>query len=138
MKGFPWDTSETHQPQPLLALERERCFALTRGDLGKVASLMSPGLIYVHSVGIIHDRDGYLRFIRDEIRLDVVDRRELNVVSTGGNVAWMTGLLRIEGRLLQSGKPFSSVSFASQVWTHSDDRWQLELFHSTQVDASRW
>ena len=129
------DESETH---PVLALERERCLALVTGDIDRVAALMSPRLVYVHSVGIVHDHGELLRFIRDEIRFDAVERQALRVAGVSGDVAWMTGLLRLEGRWAQGGKPISSVSFVSQVWARSEQGWRMELFHSTQVDASRW
>ncbi|WHZ10684.1 MAG: hypothetical protein OJF60_001123 [Burkholderiaceae bacterium] len=132
-------TKVGNEVHPVLSLERERCAALAAGDLERVASLISPRLVYVHSVGIVHNHGEFLRFLRDEMRFDTVERQMLHVVGATDDVAWMTGLMRIEGRWVQGGKPpIASVSLVSQVWARCAQCWRMELLHSTQVHASRW
>lgn len=130
-------TAPESTSHPLLELERERCAALVQGDLERTAGLLAPELVYVHAPGVLHDRAGLIEFLRDKVRYASVERRGLRV-RAHGNLAWVTGLMRIEGQRQPGGEPILAVSFVTQVWREGGNGWQMLLLQSTKVDHGRW
>lgn len=122
---------------PILALECRRCEAVVAQDWTTVAELMAPELVYVHATGTVHDRAACLAYLREQVRFAVVLRDGLEV-HVHGDVAWMSGLLRLAGQRLPSGELIAAISFASQVWRRAGDSWQLALFQSTKVADAAW
>ncbi len=128
---------ETDMDHPVLELEFTRCRALAAGELGQVAALCSPRLVYVHSPGVVHGLVEFMGFLRDQVRFDVVSRRHLQV-HAAREVAWTTGLLRYEGCRLPSEEPFVAVSFVTQIWRRNEEGWQMEVCQSTRIDEQMW
>jgi ketosteroid isomerase-like protein len=133
----PSATAQAASSHPVLALEHERCAALVQGDLERTAALLDPELVYVHAPGTVHDRAGLLDFLREKVRYASVERRGLKVHARGG-LAWVTGLMRIEGQRRPGGEPILAVSFVTQVWREDGHIWRMVLLQSTKVDDGRW
>jgi Domain of unknown function (DUF4440) len=122
---------------PVLELELRRCAALAAGDFAEVEALTSPRLVYVHAPGVVHGREELMRFLRKDVQFSSVERRDLKLRARGG-VAWTTGLLRYEGWRLPAREPFVAFSFVTQIWCRVDERWQMEVCHSTKVTEDMW
>lgn len=123
--------------QALMALEERRCQALVSGDLASVAAVLDPQLVYVHATGLVNDKPALLDFLAHRIRYETVERQGL-VVHRHGDMAWMTGLMRLRGRRLPGGDAVASTSFVSQVWLHVAGAWTLRGFQGTRVDDAMW
>lgn len=123
---------------PVLQLESQRCRALERGDIGTVEAMLSPRLVYVHAPGTVHDRNELLTFLRTQVRFQSVERAGMTL-EVHGDVAWLTGFMRLAGQRLANGADFTSVSFATQVWCREADAvWRLAVFQSTRIDEALW
>lgn len=121
----------------LHALEYERCAAFVSGDLRRIEALIAPELVYVHATGLVHGRAELLAFVGERMRYRAMERKRL-VARVDVCTAWLTGLMRIEGRRLPSGEPVQAVSFVIQIWRREKDRWQMVLLQSTKVDEAAW
>ncbi len=120
----------------VLQVEQARCRMLVERDLAGLAALLDDDLVYVHSTGLVQDKAAFLEFAANSVAYRQVDRERLRIVSQGGPIVVCTGLLRLAGVRLASQEPFSSVSFVTQVWRCRQDRWALQVFHSTKLPAS--
>ena len=118
-------------------MERQRCDALVRGDWAFVADLLAPDLVYVHAPGAVHSREQLLAFLRERVRYDAVERGPL-ALHVHGDVAWVTGLLRMTGHRLPGNELVAAVSFVTQVWRHGEAGWKLVLLQSTKLDEALW
>lgn len=54
--------------QAVEAIEQVRCEATLRDDWATLAQLFSDELTFVHSTGYVHDKAGYLDFLRTRIK----------------------------------------------------------------------
>lgn len=127
----------TPASHPVLELECQRCAALVTGDWERLAAVASPRLLYVHSTGEINNLDEFLTFVRTQVRFAAAERRGVHVHATA-DTAWLTGLLRYEGRILASDRPLVAVSYATQLWLRGAGGWQMTHCQSTRVDEARW
>ncbi len=123
--------------QALIALEARRCERLVAGDLSGIDALLDPQLVYVHSTGLVHDKPQLLDFLAHRIRCEAVERQGL-VVQSHGDVAWMTGLMRLRGQRMPGGEAVASTTFVSQLWVRAADAWALRGFQATRVDDAMW
>lgn len=123
--------------EALIALEARRCQALVAGDLAATDAVLDPQLVYVHSTGLVNDKPQLLDFLAHRIRYEAVERQGL-VVHHHGDAAWMTGLMRLQGRRVPGGEAVASTTFVSQLWVHAADAWRLRGFQSTRVDDAMW
>ena len=78
-----------------------------------------------------------MQFLRQQVQFAAVERRGLAVRALG-DVAWTTGLLRYEGWRLPARQPFVACSFVTQIWCRVDQRWKMEVCHSTKVEENMW
>lgn len=123
--------------QALIALEASRCERLVAGDLSAIDALLDPQLVYVHSTGLVHDKPQLLDFLAHRIRYEAVERQGL-AVHHQGDMAWMTGLMRLRGQRVPGGEAVASTAFVSQLWVHAADAWTLRGFQATRVDDAVW
>lgn len=123
--------------EALIALEARRCECLVAGDLGGIDAMLDTQLVYVHSTGLVNDKPQLLDFLAHRIRYEAVGRQGL-VVHHHGDVAWMTGLMRLLGQRMPGGEAVASTAFVSQLWVHSTGAWKLRGFQATRVDDAAW
>lgn len=123
--------------ETLIALEERRCRALESGRMSEVESMLDARLLYVHSTGVIHNKPEFLEFLAHRIRYQAVEREGLTVHGSG-DVAWMTGLMRLRGQRVPSGEAVASTAFVSQLWVIVADQWKLMGFQATRVEDSVW
>jgi ketosteroid isomerase-like protein len=122
---------------PVLALEKQRCEALVRGDFGVLERIFSDSLTYIHSTGLVHDRAQCIAYMMTAVRFESMQRAALEV-DHFGSLALCTGLMKISGSQTANGHSFSSVSFVTQAWTNHGTGWRLSLMQSTKVADSMW
>lgn len=61
----------------ILAAEQARRDALVAGDHNRVSQLFADELVYVHTIGLIHDKAQYLAYARDTVAYLAIERGEL-------------------------------------------------------------
>ncbi|GGB84497.1 hypothetical protein GCM10011352_07940 [Marinobacterium zhoushanense] len=109
-----------------------RASALVAGDRAAMEPLLSPNLHYIHAPGRIDNRDSYLDFLQSVrfLKVEVSDRQ----ISVMGEVAILTGILRMKLQREGQEEPTSPVSAITEVW-HRQERgnWALLNFQSTSV-----
>lgn len=123
--------------QALIALEERRCQALVAGDHAGIEAMLDPQLQYVHSTGLVNDKPALLDFLAHRIRYEAVQRQGL-AVHRHGDVAWMTGLMRLRGQRVPGGEAVASTAFVSQLWVCNAGAWRLRGFQATRVDDAMW
>jgi Domain of unknown function (DUF4440) len=114
---------------PAFVLDRQR--ALLTRDWTSLERLLDAGLRYVHATGARHDKEAYLVFARDGIRVESMRMDEAEAMQLGE-------LYVVTGRLLQtivrpgSTEPVQVSSWVTEVWRLSDS-WRLLAFQSTRA-----
>ncbi|MBR9883642.1 MAG: nuclear transport factor 2 family protein [Oceanospirillales bacterium] len=116
----------------VLKAHRARAAALVAGDRSALAALLAPGLHYIHAPGRIDNRESYLEFLASVTFLKVeVSDRQINVL---GEVAILTGILRMTLQKEGQTEPAHPVSAITEVWHCRDNRaWMLINFQSTSI-----
>ena len=126
---------------PVFDIEAARCSALERNDLVAAQAVLADDLVYVHSLGIAHNKAELHDFLKTSIRYVSVKRR--NVVLHGddpgaGDVVWTTGLMKMQATRLPGGETLGGVSLVTQVWTRKSGAWLLSVLHATRADDALW
>ena len=116
----------------VLAAEDARLAAIDERNFDALERLIADDLSYVHSdTGEYQDKPALLERLRDSPRS--YKRRGLRV-RLYGDVAVMTGEIDITIDALEGVADERHVfSFATQVWIHRDDRWQMVVFQATML-----
>ena len=119
----------------VLAAEQARAAALVARDAAALATWLHPELIYVHATGVRHDRERLLRFVAEGPRFLAV-AFHAPTAELRGDVALMTGELRL--RLQRQGETATTDarSWASAVWLLGPSGWQLRMFQSTRQETA--
>ncbi|BAN48288.1 nuclear transport factor 2 family protein [Metapseudomonas resinovorans] len=118
----------------VLAAEEARRRALIDDNAAKVAEVFAQDLVYVHTSGLIHDRDQYLAYARDVVRYLNVEREGL-AVRVYGDTAVMTGY---QVNTLQKRGEDAVVrgeGFVTQVWVKGAKGWQISSFHGSRLQG---
>lgn len=118
----------------LREIERRRCEAICNRDLDLLTAMMSDTLTYVHIHGNTEDKAAYLEGLISLRDFRSVDREYLEI-RVLGDVALMTGIQKVQVRRMDNDSPDyrELVVYATQVWTKTDDAWQMELYQSTKL-----
>jgi len=100
-------------------------------DVAALQSLLAPELVYVHSTGVCHDRQAYLRFVETGPAFLVVALAE---TSLQGSADWCVagGLLSLTLRKPGMSEPQSLTSIVTQVWRRDSGSWQLLRAQATR------
>jgi hypothetical protein len=109
--------------EELLALEDQRCRAISGGDLAALGDLLGDDLVHVHMTGHAQGKQEYLSSLAGKPR--TTTRRDLAVRVYDG-VAVMTGVLLNSfghGAGRQVGE-----AYATQVWVARNGSWRLVSF----------
>ena len=127
--------SEAH---PVFGIERARCLALEGGDISFLEAMLSDALVYVHSTGVVNDKDSLLAYLRERVQFTKVQRANLKLFEERGTV-WLTGLMRLGGRRIPGNEPFASTSFVTQIWTRDAEHCEgvRQKAASAQIEQRR-
>jgi Domain of unknown function (DUF4440) len=118
----------------VLQAEAARLRAIDERDWAALDLLLADELSYVHSdTGRYEDKAANLETLHASPRSYV--RRDLNV-RPYNDTAILTGEIDITIDALSDGTPEQHIfSFATQVWVHRDERWQMAAFQATMIAA---
>ena len=112
--------------------ELQRCRALVEGDFDTIAALIRDDVVHVHATGMIDDKAAYLDGLKNRIRFEQADRRELKI-RVFGDTAVATGLLDQGIVNRQTGKRTDATFTTTQVWVKGDSGWLQVSFHASRL-----
>jgi ketosteroid isomerase-like protein len=121
--------------EELLQLDRERCEAISRGEVDDVAGIFRDDYTHTHIDGRREDRATYLAGLHGRPRR--TQRGNDVVVRLLGDVALMTGTVRNSFPPLEpGGEPVELEVQSLQVWVKDPDGWkQVASASSGQVPS---
>ena len=111
--------------------ELQRCRALVEGDFDTIAALIRDDVVHVHATGMIDDKAAYLDGLKNRIRFEQADRRELKI-RVFGDTAVANGLLDQGIVNRQTGKRTDATFTTTQVWVKGDSAWLQVSFHASR------
>lgn len=116
----------------VLAAEQQRQALVVTRDFDALAGLLADDLVYVHSMGTVHDKAAYLAHAQGPVKVSAIARGPL-AVRFVGDVALMSGTQTNTFQPPENAPSVTVDSFATQVWVFRDGRWQLLAFQATRA-----
>ena len=112
----------------LIALETERCRAISELDLPALEKILADDLTHTHITGHTEDKSAYLAGLSSRPRKTT--RGDLRV-RVYGDAAIMTGALINEFPAAEGNAPAAQEIQALQAWVRSGGTWQMVAFGSS-------
>jgi ketosteroid isomerase-like protein len=112
-------TADSAVISTLIALEYERCRAISSSDLDALGQLLDEDLMHVHATGRAQNKVTYLASLAGNPR--TTTRRDISV-RVFGDIAVMTGVLI--NSFGDGSETRSSELYATQIWIQRDGRWR--------------
>jgi hypothetical protein len=112
----------------------DRTSQVVAGAWENLERLLDDELCYVHATGARHNKQEYLKFVKERIRIVAIEVQDAKVWRTDEAVV-ITGLL--VQTIVRSGEVNSVEvrSWITEIWKKRTD-WKLYAFQSTrQIDA---
>lgn len=118
-------------PHPLITIEKERYAAMVERDVNKLRVLLAPDLTYVHSTGILENKEEFLDLIASG-DLQYVSIRPLDaLVREYRGWGIVTGQLRVHVRVFGTSRR-DTIRYTA-VYRRLGGRWQLSAWQSTRA-----
>ena len=118
----------------VLAAESARCAAIRAQDFTKLAALLHPSLIHVHTRGNQDTHESYLKYLREVIEILDITRGDLKV-SVHGDSAVMTGRQYNTARLRGAEPVITVEAQVMQVWITENGVWRQLALQATPIGA---
>lgn len=116
----------------ILAQEMRRCRLLEAGDIESLGMLLDTGLVHIHAVGQVDDKDSYLRGLRERVEVKHVSRPDPKVW-VNNDLAILTGPLTNTVRLRGAAEWTTTTSYVTQIWQATDDGWKMRVYQATRM-----
>ena len=126
--------TDVHNPQEILAIERQRFAAQVRKDMAFLHRVLGDDLIYTHSSGIVDSKASFIESIasgRLDYREATPERLEARVF---GDVAVLTGAARI--RVQVKDQPLALHIRFTDVYVKRLIGWQMVAWQATRLPES--
>jgi catechol 2,3-dioxygenase-like lactoylglutathione lyase family enzyme len=131
VRAAPHDTSVIDE---LLAIEKQRCQAVSTNDRKVLEELLADDLLHTHVTGRTEDKATYLAALSGRPRR--TSRGPLSV-NVQGDVAVMAGQQTNSFESDDGGPDVLREAHALQVWVRREGRWQLLAFSASGRLAAR-
>jgi hypothetical protein len=114
------------------AIERHRCEATLGDDWATLERILSDDIAFIHSTGYVHDKAGYLDFLKNRIKTLQISRPAPPVckIMSGGILVFGPIDQQMERRADASIVKVSS--WTTQLWSPFESAWKLTHQHSTR------
>lgn len=112
----------------ILELERERCVALTSGDINALSKLLGEGLLHIHGSGQVENRAEYLKGVETKFIFHRIDRDDLQV-KVHGDCAIVVGPLEQVVQVRGDDKRHEISAVVSQTWVRCENKWKQNCCH---------
>jgi ketosteroid isomerase-like protein len=129
-KPFREEAMAEARVEQVLSCERQRCEAISKGDLERLAGLLAEDLTHTHITGHTDNKVAYLAAMSDLPRKTT--RGDDLRVRLYGETAVMTGSMQNTFPAREpGGSPIVLELHALQVWVEDGDAWHLAAFASS-------
>lgn len=118
--------------EAVIAADALRCRLIEASDLEGLARLLDDGLIHVHAVGYVDDKNSYLAGLRERLEVREVTRPR-PATRLAGNCCILTGPLTNTVRRRGESQWGSGTSFVTQVWIRDGSEWRQAHYHATRM-----
>jgi ketosteroid isomerase-like protein len=119
----------------IIALEQQRCAALTTGDITALRELMADDLVHVHGNGAMDNKADYLKGVETKYVFHRVERGELNI-RIYDDVAVVVGTLDQTVSVRGTDKLNQIKAIATQTWVRNDAGWKQSTCHNAFLSMS--
>lgn len=115
-------------PQEIERLEKERCAALTSGDVQVLRTLLTDDLRHVHGNGHVDGLEDYLRGVQTKFVFHRIERGDLDI-RIYGDSAIVLGPLDQTVEVRGTDKQNEIKALVSQMWIREADGWKQNTCH---------
>lgn len=119
----------------VLGRERHRISALLSGDAAALSHLLSDDLIHIHATGVVDDKPTFLHNIAKVYKFEALERSDIDVHMMGEMIL-LTGFVKQEVVVLETGQRHHVEAMVSQLWRHENDVWRQCFFQSSRLQQS--
>lgn len=113
----------------IIRLEKDRCAALTSGDVEALSDLMADDLVHIHGNGAIDDKAGYLEGVETKYVFHRVERGDLNT-RVYADVVVVIGALDQTVSVRGTDKLNAIKAITTQTWVRSGASWKQSTCHN--------
>ena len=127
-------TDTTHLKASLLDAEEARRLAMQDNNAQKLDTMMADSMTYVHSSGIIDNKQAYLLLLSSgTVTYENVVFDKLNV-KLMGQVGMISGTMKAS--LMRGGNRKQIATAYLAIWEHQNGEWQLQAVQATSLPAA--
>ena len=119
----------------LAQLEELRGRALVERDHATMADLLSSDLVYTHSTGVVHDKQGFLEYVAGQTRWLALEWRG-QYVQCFGELAVLSGYLRTTLQPSPALAPATVEAHVLEVWRRERAAWKMIAYQATRLPAA--
>jgi len=119
--------------QQIIAAEKTWASAVVAKDFAKLDGMLTPGLVYAHSTGIIDDKTSYLQKMKSGKQNYAGVEHKSTTVRMYGDAAVAHSMMRMHG--VNAAGPFDDQVMAMHLWVKQNGKWMLAAHQTTKVDV---
>lgn len=119
----------------IMALEKQRCAALTSGNIEAVRELMADDLVHIHGNGTMDDKAGYLKGVETKYVFHRVERGDLNI-RVYGDVVVVIGPLDQTVSVRGIDKLNQIRAITTQTWVRRGAGWKQSTCNNAFLSVS--
>lgn len=121
--------------EEILALEGQRCKALTSGDVDALGALVADDLVHVHGDGRLEGKTDYLNGVKNKYKFHKIERGELSIRDYG-DIVVVVGPLNQTVSVNGVDKLNNIKAVTTQTWVRGDGGWKQSTCHMGFLSVS--
>jgi hypothetical protein len=118
----------------LIALEKRRFQAMTRQDTVLLSSMLADSLIFIHSSGIIDNKQSFLKDISSGHITYLFIYPEKVTAVVDGNSGWIYGRANIRFKLSTMTTTIDQYVSFVEVYQYKRNQWQMVLCQNARIE----
>ncbi|MGF6786960.1 uncharacterized protein DUF4440 [Paraburkholderia sp. RAU2J] len=123
---------QEHFQQAVEAIERVRCEATLGDDWATLEQIFSNELAFIHSPGYVHDKAGYLDFLRTRVKTLRISRPAPPTCKIMSDGVLVFGAIDQQIERRADGSIVNVSGWTTQLWSPDEKSWKLVHQHSTR------
>ncbi len=126
--------AQTEEGKKLIALQKRRFDAMIRHDTASLSVLVGDSLTFIHSSGVIDNKNSFLKDIGSGRISYIFILPEKVTATIDGNYAWIFGRANVRFKLaVMTGMIDQYISFV-EVYHLKHNQWQMVLCHNARIE----
>jgi hypothetical protein len=126
--------AQSDEKSRLIALEKRRFLAMTHRDTVQLSALLADSLIFIHSSGIIDNKQSFMKDISSGhiTYLFIYPEKVMAVVD--GNSGWIYGRANIRFKLSTMTATIDQYISFVEVYEFKRNQWQMVLCQNARIE----